>query len=64
MPHKKKDLRKRPFRDFDDAADTFGALLFLIEEVVPTCPPKAINALNAFLAQLEASARKQGTRLR
>lgn len=56
--------RHRPFRDFDDAEDTFATLLFLIETEVETCPPKVINALNQFLDQLHASAVKQGTRMR
>lgn len=56
--------RNRPFRDFDDAEDTFATLLFLIEESMDTCPPKVLNALNQFLDQLHASAVKQGTRKR
>jgi len=54
----------RAFRDFDDASDIFATLLFLIEEMMDTCPPKVLNALNDFLAQLVESARKQGTRKR
>ncbi len=54
----------RPFRDFDDAEDTFQTILFLIEELMDTCPPKVLNGLNNFLNQLHASAVKQGTKKR
>lgn len=60
MAHKKR-ATIRPFRDFSDAEDIFATLLFVIEQEIDTCPPKLINALNAFLNQLNASARKQGT---
>jgi len=60
VPHKKR-AKIRPFRDFSDAEDIFSTLLFQIEQMMETCPPKVLNTLNNFLAELHESARKQGT---
>jgi len=60
VAHKKR-ATIRPFRDFSDAEDIFSTLLFQIEQMMDTCPPKVLNALNNFLAELHESARKQGS---
>jgi len=60
MAHKKRKC-PRAFRDFSDAEDIFATLLFQIEQMMDTCSPKVLNALNNFLAELHESARKQGT---
>jgi len=60
MAHKKR-AKIRAFRDFSDAADLFSSLLFQIEDTMDTCPPKIMNQLNAFLAELNETSRKEGT---